>query len=65
MITEAHGLGGAQDLPISPSLAIVGAMGALAVSFVVLAIAWCSPRYDVERGRPVSAPLARLVDSTA
>jgi hypothetical protein len=47
-----HGIGGAKDLPISPALAIAGAVAALTVSFTVLALAWRKPRYDgVERGR--------------
>ena len=47
-----HGIGGAKDLPISPELAIAGAVAALTVSFTVLAVAWRKPRYDgVERGR--------------
>ena len=47
-----HGIGGAKDLPISPELAIAGAVAALTVSFTVLAVAWRKPRYDgAERGR--------------
>lgn len=62
----AHGLGGAQDLPIPPELAIVGATAALAVSFTVLAVAWRRPRYaDPAAGRPAPAWLQRLVESTA
>ncbi|MEO5851291.1 MAG: hypothetical protein ABIQ15_02150 [Nocardioides sp.] len=62
----AHGIGGAQDLPISPELAIAGAVAALTVSFTVLALAWRSPRYDAGlRGRPVPQALATLVDSPA
>lgn len=52
----AHGLGGAKDLPIPPSLAIAGSVAALVVSFTVLAVAWRTPRYDPpRRGRPVPA----------
>ncbi len=61
---QAHGLGGAQDLPIPAELAIAGATTALAVSFVVLALAWRHPRYgDPDAGRLAPAGLARLVDS--
>ncbi|HEX8780463.1 MAG TPA: hypothetical protein VF728_04765 [Nocardioides sp.] len=42
----AHGLGGPKDLPISLSLAIAGAVAALVLSFVVLAFAWRTPRFD-------------------
>jgi hypothetical protein len=59
-----HGLGGAQDLPISRGLAITGAAIAVAVSFVVLALAWRTPRYDAATsGRPAPAWLATFLDS--
>ncbi len=59
-----HGLGGAQDLPISRGLAITGAAAAVAVSFVVLAVAWRRPRYDAATsGRPAPAWLTSFVDS--
>jgi hypothetical protein len=63
-LLHAHGLGGAQDLPISRELAILGAAAAVAVSFVVLVLAWRNPRYDAATsGRPAPAWLARIVDS--
>jgi hypothetical protein len=63
-LLPAHGLGGAQDLPISRELAILGAAAAVAVSFVVLVVAWRTPRYDAATsGRPAPAWLARVVDS--
>jgi hypothetical protein len=59
-----HGLGGAQDLPISRGLAILGAAAAVAVSFVVLALAWRKPRYDAATsGRLAPAWLSSFVDS--
>ncbi|HEY3529597.1 MAG TPA: hypothetical protein VGK78_10625 [Nocardioides sp.] len=59
-----HGLGGAQDLPISRGLAITGAAIAVAVSFVVLAIAWRRPRYDAATsGRTAPRWLSAFVDS--
>lgn len=65
-LTLAHGLGGSQDLPIPPELAIAGAVAALVVSFTVLALAWRSPRYDAATsGRPAPAWLTRLVDHPA
>jgi hypothetical protein len=61
-----HGLGGAQDLPISRELAILGAAAAVAVSFVVLAVAWRTPRYDeATSGRPAPAWLSGWLDSPA
>lgn len=59
----AHGIGGAQDLPISLPFALAGAGAALAVSFLVLALAWRSPRFDARtQGRPLPAALAHAVD---
>ncbi|MQW75730.1 hypothetical protein GHK92_07585 [Nocardioides sp. dk4132] len=63
-LTLAHGIGGAKDLPISPELAIAGAVAALVLSFTVLAVAWRTPRFDGPRsGRPVPR-LGRIVLST-
>ena len=63
MLLPAHGLGGAQDLPIPLSLAVVGATAALVVSFCVLTLAWRTPRYqDARPGRPAPAWLSRIVD---
>ncbi len=60
----AHGIGGAKDLPIPAAYAMAGAGVALAVSFLVLALAWRTPRFDAaHKGRPVPARLARAVDS--
>jgi hypothetical protein len=65
-VLPEHGLGGAQDLPISRELTILGAAVAVAVSFVVLALAWRSPRYDAATsGRPAPPWLSSLVDSPA
>ena len=62
----AHGIGGAKDLPIPAEYAIAGAGAALAVSFIVLALAWRSPRFDATTsGRPVPARLAGVVDHPA
>ncbi|CAB4686224.1 MAG: hypothetical protein F2667_00770 [Actinobacteria bacterium] len=63
--TSAHGIGGAKDLPISPELAIAGAVAALTVSFTVLAVAWRTPRFDEATSGLPSSGLTRLVDSTA
>ncbi len=64
-LISTHGVGGAKDLPLSPELAIAGAVAALTVSFTVLALAWRSPRYDAATsGRPAPRALGRLVDST-
>lgn len=61
----AHGIGGAKDLPIPAELAIAGAAAALAVSFIVLAVAWRSPRFDPARpGRALPGWFAAVVDSS-
>jgi len=62
----AHGIGGAKDLPIPAEYAIAGAGFALAVSFVVLALAWRAPRFDAaHKGRPLPASLANVLDGAA
>jgi len=62
----AHGIGGAKDLPIPAEYAIAGAGAALAVSFIVLALAWRTPRYDAAvDGRPAPRRLASLVEHPA
>lgn len=62
----AHGLGGAQDLPIPAEYAIAGAGAALTVSFMVLMLAWRKPRFDADvSGRPLPRWLALLIDSPA
>ncbi len=62
----AHGIGGAKDLPIPAVYAMAGAGAALAVSFIVLALAWRTPRFDAAtHGRPVPARLAAVVDGRA
>ncbi len=61
----AHGIGGAKDLPIPAAYAMAGASAALAVSFVVLALAWRTPRFDAAtKGRPLWPWLAGVVEST-
>ncbi len=58
-----HGIGGAQDLPISLPFALAGGAAALAVSFAVLVLAWREPRFDAATGgRPLPTGLARAVD---
>jgi hypothetical protein len=62
----AHGIGGAKDLPIPAEYAIAGAGAALAVSFIVLALAWRTPRFDGRNGgRPAPRWLAATADSPA
>ena len=64
-LVPMHGIGGAKDLPISPQLAIAGAVAALTISFVVLALAWRTPRYDAGTdGVPAWSFLDRVVTST-
>lgn len=58
-----HGIGGAQDLPISLPFALAGGAAALALSFAVLVLAWREPRFDgATGGRPLPAGLARSVE---
>jgi hypothetical protein len=65
-VVFAHGIGGAKDLPIPAEYAMAGAGAALAVSFIVLALAWRTPRFDAaRRGRTAPAWLSRLGESAA
>lgn len=60
----AHGLGGSTDLPIPPTFALIGAAWALTLTFVVVAFAWRSPRFDpANPGRALPARLGRIIDS--
>jgi hypothetical protein len=62
----AHGIGGSQDLPISLPFALAGAGAALAVSFIVLMLAWRTPRFEAAtHGRPLPAGVARAFDGGA
>lgn len=61
----AHGVGGSADLPIPVEYAVAGGCAALAISFSVLALAWRTPRYAKEPGRPTGTTLTRVVDSRA
>jgi hypothetical protein len=62
----AHGIGGAKDLPIPVEYFVAGASAALAISFIVLALAWRRSRFDaVDGGRPVPPGLARVLDGPA
>jgi len=65
-VFDAHGIGGAQDLPIPAEYAIAGACAALAVSFIVLALAWRNPRFNVEPAaqRTLVSRIGDVVDST-
>ncbi|MGQ0632708.1 MAG: hypothetical protein ACT4P1_16965 [Sporichthyaceae bacterium] len=60
----AHGVGSRQDLPLPFSYALIGALLALAVSFVVLSLAWKTSRlHGRAAGRPAPEPLANVADS--
>ena len=60
----AHGVGGRGDLPVPFTLALLGAVTALVVSFVMLAWRWPQPRLrGATTGRPAPAWLADLLRS--
>jgi hypothetical protein len=62
---DAHGIGGAKDLPIPAEYAIAGACAALAVSFIVLALAWRNPRFNISPApeRSLVSRIGDVVDS--
>ncbi|MGY2126702.1 hypothetical protein ACW9HJ_35155 [Nocardia gipuzkoensis] len=64
MTVLAHGIGGAADLPIPLSYALIGAAWALTFSFALLAFAWREPRLE-PRSPGVALPpiIGTVVDS--
>jgi hypothetical protein len=65
LLLPLHGIGGRQDLPVPFGMAVGGAAVAIAVSFIVLGLAWRSPRYRGNAaGKPLPAAITRTVDST-
>ncbi|MDX6295505.1 MAG: hypothetical protein QOH50_4580 [Kribbellaceae bacterium] len=65
LLLPLHGIGGRQDLPVPFGMAVGAAAVAIAVSFVVLALAWRSPRYRGNAsGKPLPAAITRAIDST-
>ncbi|MGC4939845.1 hypothetical protein [Kribbella sp. DT2] len=59
-----HGLGSRQDLPIPLTYALIGAAVAITASFVVLAVAWQSPKYRGNAsGRALPPAVTRTIDS--
>lgn len=63
----AHGIGGRQDLPISLTELVIGAVLALVISFTVLGATWRQPRLDPDgtTARPVPAWLQAWADAPA
>lgn len=60
-----HGIGGRQDLPIPFHLAVAGAGVAIALSFVILGLAWREPKYRGDAsGVALPAAVTRVVDSS-
>ncbi|HWU31877.1 MAG TPA: hypothetical protein VN108_03325 [Marmoricola sp.] len=59
-----HGLGGAQDLPVSVPVAVTGGTIAVAATFIILALAWRSPRFEGPRmGSGTTGRITRVLDS--
>ncbi|WP_432946729.1 hypothetical protein ACQPXM_09005 [Kribbella sp. CA-253562] len=64
LLLPLHGIGGRQDLPVPFGLAVGGAAVAIALSFVVLGLAWRSPKYRGDAsGKPLPAGVTRTVDA--
>ncbi|WP_328394722.1 hypothetical protein [Nocardia sp. NBC_00416] len=64
MTLLAHGLGGAADLPIPLTYALIGAAWALTFSFAVIAFAWREPRLDPDSpGVALPAAVRSVVDA--
>ena len=61
-----HGLGGAQDLPISVPVAVTAGTIAVAATLLVLALAWRSPRFEGPHAhRGIRAGFTAWFDSAA
>ncbi|WP_433003396.1 hypothetical protein [Kribbella sp. CA-294648] len=64
VLVPMHGIGGRQDLPVPYELAVTGAAVAIALSFVILALAWRSPKYHrASAGRALPAAVTATVDA--
>ena len=61
----AHGTGEAAAFPVDITYALVGGSWALAVSFLVLAFAWKTPRLDASKYVAALPRLTHLADSRA
>jgi hypothetical protein len=64
MLVPLHGIASRHDLPLPFSYVLAGAATALAVSFVVLLLAWRRPRYAHVGGLELPGP-TRVVDHRA
>ncbi|MFT4087879.1 MAG: hypothetical protein QM658_12170, partial [Gordonia sp. (in: high G+C Gram-positive bacteria)] len=60
----AHGSGEASAFPVDITYALIGGSWALAISFLVLAFAWKTPRLSPDRHLAALPRLTRFVDST-
>jgi len=62
----AHGVGGASDLPLPLSYAVIGAGWTLVVSFAILTVSWPTSRFGREAaGRELPRMVTAVVDSPA
>ncbi|WP_020389647.1 hypothetical protein [Kribbella catacumbae] len=63
-VLPLHGIGGRQDLPVPLEFAVTGAAVAIALSFVILGLAWRSPKYrGAASGRTLPPPVTAALDS--
>ncbi|MET9315072.1 hypothetical protein ABZX12_24935 [Kribbella sp. NPDC003505] len=64
LLLPLHGIGGRQDLPVPFGLAVGGAAVAVALSFVILGVAWRTPKYRGNAsGVPLPPAISRLIDA--
>jgi len=64
IMVPMHGIGGRQDLPVPLGLAVTGAAVAIALSFVILGVAWRSPKYrGAVSGKALPGAVTATLDS--
>ena len=66
LLVPLHGIGGRQDLPLPFGYLLTGSAVAVAVSFLVLGLAWKTPRYrGADAGIPLPLAISQAVDPPA
>jgi hypothetical protein len=66
LLVRLHGIGGRQDLPLPFGYLLTGSAVAVALSFLVLGLAWKTPRYrGADAGIPLPSAISQAVNCPA